>query len=448
MFFRTRFLQLLCTLLACAALTQTYVHAQRPNPGGERYWPQWRGPFADGVARKSNPPKDWGPSKNVKWKVSIPGEGSATPIIWDNKIFIAAAIETDKVASTPPKSNAEAKTTPPANFFQFVLICLDRNTGQELWRQVACEQVPHEGKHYTNTFASASPTTDGRRVYVSFGSRGVYCYDLAGELLWTRDLGDMRTRFGWGEATSPVVHDDSLIINWDHEDQSFIEILDAMSGRTKWKADRDEPTSWATPLVVDFDESTQVIANGTNRVRSYDLATGQVVWQCGGQSVNAIPSPILSGETVFCMSGYRTSAALAIPLRSTGDITDTDRILWQHKQGTPYVPSPIVVEDHIYFTASNTGVLSCLNIHTGKPIFARQRLPELKSVYASPVAANGRIYFTDRDGTTVVIRHGDELEVLAINTLAEPVDASPAIVDNQIFLRTATNLYCIENRAP
>lgn len=442
MLVRTRFVQHICASLVSLAFIHTSLNAKEAN------WPQWRGPRADGLARDGNPPLKWSSTKNIKWRVPIPGEGSATPIIWNEQVFIATAIETKRVAEARPQADAEAKTEPPTNFFQFVLLCLDRNTGQELWRQIACEQVPHEGKHYTNTFASASPTTDGERVYVSFGSRGVYCYDLSGQLLWTRDLGDMRTRYGWGEATSPVVHDNYVVINWDHEDQSFIEILDTATGETKWKADRDEPTSWATPLVVEHAGRTQVITNGTNRVRSYDLVTGEVIWECGGQSVNAIPSPILAGETVYCMSGYRSSAALAIPLTATGDITDTDRVIWHHKQGTPYVPSPIIVDNHIYFTGSNTGILSCLDIRTGKPIFERQRLPELKSVYASPVAAEGRIYFTDRDGTTVVIKHASALEVLAINRLAEPMDASPVILGDRIYLRTASHLYCVEDLDP
>ncbi|MCB9875218.1 MAG: PQQ-like beta-propeller repeat protein [Planctomycetaceae bacterium] len=442
---RTYFFQHACTLLVATVLFLAGVSAQEVTISQEIDWPQWRGPSADGVARNCDPPMEWSQTTNVKWKEPLPGEGSATPIVWKNKIFIVAAIQTDRVAETPPRADEQAKTEPPANYYQFVVLCLDRQNGKELWRQVACEQVPHEGKHYTNTFASASPTTDGQRLYVSFGSRGIYCYDLDGQLQWTRDLGDMRTRYGWGEATSPVVHSGSVVINWDHEDQSFIEVLDAATGKTKWRVDRDEPTSWATPLIVEYANRTQVIANGTNRVRSYDLATGAVIWECGGQSVNAIPSPILSGETVFCMSGYRSSAALAIPLDATGDITDTDRVLWYHKQGTPYVPSPIIVDEHIYFTGSNTGILSCLDIRTGTPIFERQRLPELKSVYASPVAANGRIYFTDRDGTTVVIRHGKELEVLAINKLGEPIDASPVLVGKQMLLRTVGHLYCIED---
>lgn len=407
-------------------------------------WHQWRGPNASGTAAHADPPIEWSSTTNVRWKVAIPGEGSATPIVWGNRVFVLTAVETDREPDQLPRVDDRAKTRPPAKIFEYTVLCLDRQTGRETWRAVACEAAPHEGRHRTNTFASASPTTDGERLYVSFGSRGIFCFDLGGVLKWQRDLGDMRTRYGWGEATSPVVHGDSLIINWDHEDQSFIEVLDTRTGKTKWRKDRDEPTSWATPLVVEHVSRTQLIANGTNRVRSYDLANGDITWECGGQTVNAIPSPLVSGDVVFCMSGYRGSAAYAIPLSATGDITETDHPRWVHRRSTPYVPSPIVVEDQIYFTAQNTSVLSCLDAQTGLPVFDRTRLPGLGSVYASPVAAAGRIYFTGRDGTTVVLKHGPKLEVLATNSLGEPIDASPALVGKQLLLRSDRHLYCIE----
>ncbi len=435
---------LLAALISCVSplVAEDFTTRREAN------WHQWRGPQANGLAPTAKPPLTWSSTSHVTWKVPLPGEGSATPIVWEDRIFVVTAIATERLADQPPQPAAEAKTRPPANYYQFVVLCLDRQSGAERWRQVACEAVPHEGKHSTNSYASASPTTDGQRLYVSFGSRGIYAYDLDGQFLWTRDMGDMRTRFGWGEATSPVIHDGHLVINWDHEDQSFIEVLDAATGDTQWKALRDEPTTWATPLIVEHDGRTQLIVNGTQRVRSYDLATGEVIWECGGQTVNAIPSPILAGDVVFCMSGYRTAAAYAIPLNARGDVTDTDTVLWRHQQGTPYVPSPIIYGNQIYFTRQNTAVLSCLDITSGKPVFDQQRIPELTNVYASPVAAEGRLYFTDRDGTTVVLRHGPQMEVLAINKLGEPTDASPVIVGRQLFLRTAQHLYCIEEPRP
>lgn len=435
-------------------MTRTYLllllllsHTAAAESPAERFahnWHQWRGPDANGVAVDANPPVRWDPSTNIQWKTAIDGEGSATPIIWGDELFLLTAIETDRVAEKPSVPDERAKTRPPGKYVKYVVLCLDRATGNEKWRRVACEDVPHEGRHRTNTFASASPTTDGNRLYVSFGSRGIYGYDLAGNLQWQRDLGQMRTRYGWGEATSPVVYGNSLIVNWDHEDQSFIAVLDTATGETKWTRDRDEPTSWATPLVVEHHGRTQLIVNGTTRVRSYDLSTGDVIWQCGGQTVNAIPSPLAADGFVYCMSGYRGAAAFAISLGVTGDITDTNQPRWVYRRATPYVPSPLLYGSQIYFTAQNTSVLSCLDVESGEAIFDTQRLPGLGNVYASPVAAAGRIYFTDRDGTTVVLKHGAQLEVIATNKLDAPTDASPAIVGKQLFLRSAQHLFCIE----
>ena len=409
-------------------------------------WHQWRGPSANGVAPFGDPPIQWDQQRNIRWKASLPGEGVSTPIIWQDQVFVLSAIKTDRVAERQPQAHATAKTKPPRNYYRFVVLCLDRNTGQIRWQQTACEQVPHEGHHTTNTYAGASPTTDGQRLYVSFGSRGIYCYDLTGQLQWKRDLGDMRTRYGWGEGASPVVHDDWLIVNWDHEDDSFITAMDAATGQTRWKVDRpDEASSWATPLVVQHAGRTQVVVNGTGRARGYDLKTGQVIWQCGGQTVNVIPCPVAVSDFVVCMSGYRGQAAYAIPLNARGDLTDSDRIRWNYHRGTPYVPSPLAYGDLLYFTRSNSAVMSCLDIHTGQPVIEGQRLSGLDNLYASPAGAAGRIYFAGRDGTTLVIKHGTEFEVLAVNKLDDPIDASPAIVGDQLFLRSRKYLYCIQN---
>ncbi|HMC89567.1 MAG TPA: PQQ-binding-like beta-propeller repeat protein, partial [Gemmataceae bacterium] len=206
----------------------------------------------------------------------------------------------------------------------------------------------------------------------------------------------------------------------------------------------DEPTSWATPLVVDANGLTQVVVNATNRVRSYDLDSGELIWQCGGQTINAIPSPVAKGNIVYCMTGYKGSLACAIPLTATGDLTESDKILWRHTRGTPYVPSPVLAGDRLYFTESNNAILTCLDIKTGKALIDQQRLPNLRTMYASPVCAADRIYFTDRNGTTLVIKRSDTLEVLAVNRLEDPIDASPAIVGKQIYLRGEKYLYCIE----
>jgi outer membrane protein assembly factor BamB len=411
-------------------------------------WHQWRGPLANGIAPHGDPPVQWGEGKNIKWRVELPGEGHATPIVWGDRIFAVAAVATDRQVDrlAPPEQEPPGgyMTRRPTRFYQFRVFCLDRGTGAILWQQVACEALPHEGRHETNSYASASPTTDGKRLYVSFGSRGLFCYDLDGNRLWDRDLGRMITRLGWGEGASPVVHGDNLIVNWDHEGQSFLVVLDPATGETKWRVERDEVTSWTTPLPVEYQGRTQLIVPATGRITSYDLATGEIVWQCGGMTTNVIPTPLVYGETVICMSGHRGSAAVAVRLDSRGNVTDDSRqIVWRLQRDTPYVPSPILYGDLLYFTKSNTPILTCVEPSTGKVLTDGVRLPGMQSLYASPVAAAGRIYFTSREGVTLVVKNQSSLEVLATNRLPDGIDASPAIVGNELFLRTRRHLVCV-----
>ncbi len=411
-------------------------------------WHQWRGPFLSGFAPHADPPLKWDGQTNVKWKTALPGRGTSTPIVWEDRVFVLTALDTGKKADPKdlPKHDTRnnPKTRPPTTYHQFLVVCLDRATGKVRWQQLAAEAVPHEGHHQTHSYAAGSPTTDGRFLYASFGSFGTYCYDFDGKLHWKRDLGRLSTRYAWGEAVTPALHGDTVVVTMDQETGSFLVALNAKTGETKWKAERDEPTSWATPLLVEHNGRVQVIVNGTNRVRSYDLATGTVIWQCGGMTVNAIPTPLVAGDRAICMTGYGDSVAVAIPLDATGDVTDTPKVAWKHTAGTPYVPSPLLYEGRLYFTQANTSLLSILDAQTGRPLLERERLPSLSSLYASPVGAAGRVYFTGRDGTTLVLKAGDKLEVLAINRLGEPVDASPALVGKQLFLRGQSHLYCIE----
>jgi hypothetical protein len=251
-------------------------------------WHQWRGPLANGTAPYGDPPVTWSETNHIKWKVPIPGEGSAAPIVWGDQVFVATAIRTDRTVDVLPEPEHEPpggyKTERPKKFYRFEVLSLDRRTGKTRWQKTAIEAVPHEGRHDTNSYASASPSTDGQRLYVSFGSRGIYCYDLQGNLQWKRNLGQMVTRFGWGEGSSPALYADSLVVNWDHEKGSFLTVLDTKNGTTRWKVDRDEISSWATPLVAPYHGGAQIVVNATNRARGYDLASGKVLWQCGGQT--------------------------------------------------------------------------------------------------------------------------------------------------------------------
>lgn len=319
-------------------------------------WHQWRGPLACGLAPAGDPPVEWSEAKNIAWRTAIPGDGSSSPIVWRDWVFVTTAVKTDRMADALPAVTAEPpggyKTERPRNYYRFVVLCIDRASGRILWERTATEEVPHEGHQPTHGYASASPTTDGQRLYVSFGSRGIFGLDLDGNVLWKRDLGDMVTRFGWGEGSSPVLHRESLVVNWDHEGDSAIFVLDARTGATRWKANRDEVTSWSTPLVVEWRNRIQVIVSATRRVTSYDLDTGRVLWECGGQTVNCIPSPVAAEGIVYCMSGYQGSALYAIPLDSAGDLTGSGRVAWTHRGGTPYVPSPLLAGGHLYFTCS------------------------------------------------------------------------------------------------
>lgn len=407
-------------------------------------WPHWRGPTNDGrAAADARPPLTWDASTHLSWVTPLPGNGTSTPIISGGQIFLLSAEATDRKPDTPTVTDERSKTEPPNRYYRFVVTSIDRKSGKLRWQHMATEQVPHEGHHDTHTDAAGSPTTDGERLYASFGSRGIFCYSLSGDLLWQRDLGDMRTRFGWGEAVTPSLAGDLLIVNWDQEENSFITALNKHTGQEVWKVDRPgEVTSWNTPLVTDFNGRQMVIVNGTERARAYEAKTGTEIWACGGQTINAIPSAVRFEDSVICMSGYRTAAAYAIPLSAMGDITGQSEVLWHHARGTPYVPSPALSGHRLFFTAGNTDVLTCLDARTGLVLADRQRLSGVGNLYASPLVANGHIYFTGRDGTTVVLKDNDSLEVVAVNSLNDAIDASPVAVDDQLFLRSWTKLYC------
>ena len=428
--------------LGCTAVAADFEAEKLDN------WHQWRGPSADGSAPKADLPTKWDEETNIKWKVAVPGKGSSTPAVWGGRVFVLTAVQTDRVATAEemprPDPRFKTKTNPPRNFYKFLVLCYERDTGKKLWEKVAAEKVPHEGTHETHSYAAGSPTTDGKLLYASFGSFGTYCYDFEGKLIWSRDLGPIHSRLGWGEAVTPVVAGDSLLINYDQEADAALYCLDAKTGKDRWVAKRDEKSTWSTPLVTNYQGKTQVVTNGTKRIRSYDLATGELLWECGGMTVNPIPSPVRFGDAVICMSGYGSHVAVSVPLSSKGDLGTDGKVNWRHEGGTPYVPSPAVVGDKLYFTERNAATLTVLDAKTGKPVIDRERLPNVRSFYGSPVAAAGRIYMVDQSGIALVLRQGDSVDVLSTNRLNDKIDASPVAVGKQLFLRGEKYLYCIE----
>jgi outer membrane protein assembly factor BamB len=413
-------------------------------------WPHWRGPTADGAAAATaTPPLTWdGPSgKNVAWKAALPGKGSSTPVVWGDRVFVMSAEKTDRQAKPdelPKKDPAlETKTDPPTVFYKFWVACYDLKTGHEIWKKLAAERVPHEGHHPTHSYCAGSPTTDGERLYCSFGSFGTYCYDLAGTLLWSKDFGLIHSRLAWGEAVTPVVYAGKLILNWDQEVKSALYCLDAKTGDVVWKTDREERTTWNTPLVTEYDGVTQVVVNGEKKVCSYDLASGNLIWSCSGTTVNPIPSPLRLGDSVVCAGGYKGSVVMAIPLGSKGP---TAAPKWKHSKGTPYVPSPAVVGPYLYFTDQNVNMLTILDAASGRVVLDKERLPNVKDIYASPLYAGGRVYIVDRTGTTLVLAPGKEMKVLATNRLTDQIDASPVAVGSKLLLRGEKFLYCLEEK--
>ncbi len=411
----------------------------------KHHWPQWRGPVGTGVAPDADPPVEWSEGKNIRWKLALPGLGHSTPIIWGNRVFITTAVPYGARVEPKWDRSPGAHDGLPVTYRQkFVVLAASRSDGKIIWQRTVGQTLPHEGGHYTGSLASNSPVTDGEHLFAFFGSRGLYCFDLDGELQWKKDLGDMQTLHGHGEGSSPALHADTLIINWDHEGQSFVTAFDKRTGKQRWRVARNEVTSWATPIVVEHDGKPQVVISGTKRVRGYDLTTGHVIWECAGLSRNVVASPVAADGMVYAGSSYDTRAMLAIRLEGAqGDITGTDQVVWTRRRGTPYVPSPLLYGDSLYFLRHYQGILSRVSAKTGEDQGGPFRLGGIRNVYASPVGAANRVYISDHDGATLVISHAESPRILALNRLNDSFSASAAVVGRELFLRGQKYLYCI-----
>ena len=437
--------------LALAALTLT-VSAQQtiqgPNkqPGSpatrsvrsgvERFWPEWRGPQRTGVSTSAQPPVEWSETKNMRWKIEIPGRGAASPIVWDDRVYVPTAVPAEKVAGMRGRQ-------------RFVVMAINRKDGKIVWQHTAKEEQPHEGTHQDfGTMASPSALTDGEHVIVSFESRGLFAYDMNGKPVWQKDLGDKRMRNEFGEGSSPALYKDKLFIVWDHQGESFIVALNKRTGEEVWRTKRDEIDSWATPLIVEHAGRAQVVTGAMRGVRAYDAESGQLVWETGGLTMNPIPSPVAADGMVFLMSGFRGNSLKAVRLADAkGNITGTPAIAWTLDRDTPYVPSPLLYDGILYFMKSNNALISAFDARTGKPHYQAQRIDTMPAnVFASPVGAAGRVYVLGQEGTAVVLKHGPAFEVLATNKLDDRFDASPALVDGEIYLRGYKTLYSIGER--
>ena len=418
-------------------------------------WPNWRGPNDDGVSLNSNPLTEWSETKNVKWKTPIPGKGLGTPVIWGDQIFITTAIKLDEkgtkeaIKRLKKRSNIFFRMTPmnksTKNILQFVVYSIDRNTGEIIWQKVAREQFPHEGVHKEGSWASASCVTDGNHVIASFGSYGVYCFDLKGEMIWEKDLGDMQVEATFGEGASPVLYKDKLIILWDHQGQSKLFVLNKESGEEIWQKDREEGTTWTTPIVVEIEGNTQIVVPGETKSIGYDLVDGNEIWELAGLGDGVISCPVFDGERVFLMTGFMKSKIVqAVDLKSAkGNLENSDAVIWTYDKGTSYVPSPLLKDGKLYYLKGSRAQISCVDSKTGKIYYDTVKPEGMKGAYASPVAANGYIYFIDRKGNCSVIKEGEKFELVSQNKLDDNFDASPVTIGDQLFLRGWNSLYCI-----
>lgn len=416
-----------------------------------RYWPQWRGPLANGVAPRAEPPLEWSETRNIRWKMPLPGKGHSTPIIFGDRVFLTAAVPVGD-AQKPVYDNAPGThdNVPVTHKHQFVVLAVSRRDGKMLWMRAVREEFPHEGGHETGSLASNSPVTDGERLYAFFGSRGLYCLDLNGEVKWQKDFGRMQTLHAHGEGSSPVLYGDTLILCWDHEADSALYALDKRTGEIRWKKARDEKTSWSTPLVVESEGKPQIIVSATKRVRGYDLATGTLLWECAGLTDNVVSSPVFGHGMLITGNSYYSQSMLAIRLAGAkGDLTDTKQVAWKLNRLTPYVSSPLFYDNTLYYLRHNQNILCRLEPETGKPRGEPLRLEGIRDfIFASPVGAAGRLYVTGRDGATVVLRHDRDNATLAVNRLDDTFSASPALVDKELYLRGERYLYCIAEKPP
>lgn len=438
------FLAALCVILA-------------PPVIAEENWPQFRGAGSRGISDDAQLPDHWSDTENVLWKTAIPGRGWSSPVVWGKQIFVTAVSSagTEKEAKRGLYFGGE-QAKPSEDKHQWRVICLSLDDGRIVWDRVAHEGLPESTLHIKNSYASETPATDGERVYAYFGNEGIYAYDLAGTLLWSKKIGPFKTRAGWGTGASPIVYQDRVILVNDNEEDSFALALDAKTGNELWRQPRDEKSNWATPFLWNNGLRAEIVTSGTNKVRSYDL-DGKLLWELGGMSSIAIPTPFADDELLYLASGYimdKKRPILAIRPGAEGDISPKEGeassryVAWFQREAGPYNPSPVLYKGHFYVLLDR-GIFSCYDAKTGAVVYEKKRIPNGRAFTSSPWAYNDKIFCLNEFGTTFVIKAGSEFELLYTNDLPEDTMcmATPAISGNKLLLRTDTQLYCFQNGA-
>ena len=416
-------------------------------------WPQFRGPAAAGVSANTNLPDRWSATENVAWKTNLPGRSWSSPIVWGDRVFLTAVVNSGE--SEPPKKGLYMggnRPEPPKSEHQWKVLCLDLATGAVRWEKTVHQGAPQSAIHLKSSYGAETPVTDGERVYALFGNVGVFVFTLKGREVWSRRLEPRQRRNGWGTAASPVLKGGRLFLVNDNEDGSELLALDAKTGKALWRVDRDEKSNWVTPFIWENGQRTELITAGSRAVRSYGL-DGKVLWSFRGMSSIAIPTPFAGGGLLFVTSGYvgdKLRPLYAIRPGASGDITlppgatSNEFIAWSNPVGGPYNPSPLYYDGRLY-VLYDRGLVSCYEAKTGKVLYDRERLPEGLAFTASPWAVGGRIFCLNEDGVCYVLRAGDTFELLHTNKLADDdmCMATPALAGDRLLIRTAGWLYCL-----
>ncbi len=420
-------------------------------------WPQFRGPDSLGTAEAADLPDRWSATENVAWTTDIPGRGWSSPIVWGDRVFLTTVVNLG--ASEEPKKGlyfGGNRPKPPESVHEWRVYCLDLATGRVLWERLAHRGVPSTAVHLKNSFASETPVTDGERVYAYFGNIGVFCFDPDGEPVWTKRLDPHPTRYGWGTAASPVLHDDRLIVLNDNEEDSYLLALDNRTGEELWRTERDEKSNWSTPYVWKNDARSEIVTAGTGKVRSYSR-DGELLWSLQGMSSITIATPYARDGLLYLSSGYvqdplrpiyavRPGASGDISLQ--GDETSNEFIAWCDRTAAPYNPTTLVAGGRLY-VLYDRGFVACHNARDGSLIYDRQRLLEGRAFTASPWATSDRVFCLNEYGVTYVLEAGDKFRLLHTNELAEDdmCMATPAIAGDRLLIRTSARVYCIRSDA-
>lgn len=415
-------------------------------------WFQFRGPDANMVVNGENMPTEWGEDLNVAWTYDLEGDSWASPVVWGNKVFLASAVAVKINKPEEGEENGqENQDLYLQDLYRWEVTCVDVETGDELWKQVAHEGSPRIKKHPATYYSSETPVTDGERVYVYFGMTGLFCYDMDGLLIWKKDLGAYETQNGWGTGSSPLLYKGMLFVQVDNEEHSFMVALDAVTGDELWKVDRNEKTNYSTPYIWKNRVRTELVTGG-KKARAYDPKTGKVIWELQMDGHYIIPSPSSDKNHLFMgNAGYRDvpGTYFAIKAGAEGDITpdsgslSSDGVTWFMPDAPIANPSPLLYNGLIYMVSSRGGEVTCLEAETGKIVY-KEKIENVAGCWASPWAHNDKIFFLDEKGVTRVIKAGREFELLGENSLDDRFWASVAVADDAWLFKGDKKLYCIK----